>query len=1260
MKPKDIVIILEGGNMRNKNRAIITSALAMALSVSVVTSISHAEDLNDVKLDNNYILENEDENLKNEETFVENDKNKQTDLSTLEDESKKSDEGKLIENIEDEGSEVEQKETNEPTKDLEELKDVLITKINKSQLNDNEKNDFSRKVEELTSKADLEKLDEEIDKAIEKTTKDEEKSLEKEKKDKGDGEKIKKSQEELESFLKERFGIELPETIYDLNLTNEELASLESELREKFSGQIAENLLNILAVMPGEVDTAIRNINKLDKLSQGEKDYFIALIREIENNPNAVRMKETMAVVSEAKKLNKSKKEKTEATAITEEDKKAANQRLEKLIYLSPELRDKFKKRMDAVKDKAGLEYLLSQATAENDKNNEYAKVKKVTDSKAVDGLINRYKRKLYDKSYEGYIENISDEERKAKSDELDEIAKGENNTYIQKYIGLTSMLDRLNELRTPYVNRVNNLNLDEAKKAAFIERILKAKFKEVLDLIQKEAENQSEQVEDKEVTDKREELAKRLESIPSDDKENLKKALQDAKSLEDLEKIEKEISSKETEAKRKDIIFAFKLKAKEVVKGLENLSSERKAEIEKEIDQANDKDSIKKISDAAKAEDKKIVEEKKKKELEEENKKALEANKEVLRKRLKTIEKDADPAKVKEIKNKINALTDVKDFDSQNAIKKEIEELETEIKNRPKDPSEETKNKVLEDIKNGYIEKIQKLKNLSEEEKAKLIEEINKKDKLDQETIKEITEKANEAEKTNKKRSEEKLLADFRDGYKKKIESLANLSDEEKQNYYANLASAKSVGEIRDIYKEALEKSKVSPEVKDRVVNDLRKAYLAELNSLVNLDIESRENFTNQINKATALKGEGGFLEIIDEARKLDKKIAGQKLVAQDARKKFNEELEKLTNLTPSEKKGFEARAQLTDSPSEMAQILMEAREANKKPVEDKKVEIVKVVIPHTTKIIEDSNIEKGKKVVEVVGKDGEKTITITSKLVNGKIVVEKKEEITLEPVEEIIKIGTKEEDKKPDKKDGETQTPPAPDKKDGETQTPPTPDKKDGETQTPPAPDKKDGETQTPPTPDKKDKETQKPSSPDKKDKETQKPSSPDKKDGETQKPSAPNKKDGETQKPSAPDKKDGESQKPSSPDKKDGETQTPPTPDKKDKETQKPSSPDKKDGETQKPSSPDKKDKETQKPSSPDKKDGETQRPSGSKEDSKAKNPLSKGKDKDKKENKEEKKQTKTAPKTGVTGMTEIFMGLIASSSALFVDKKRKNKR
>lgn len=161
MKPKDIVIILEGGNMKNKNRAIITSALAMALSVSVVTSTSHAEDLNDGKLNNNYILENkenEDENLKSKETFVENEKNKQTDLSTLEDESKKSDEGKLIENIEDKGSKVEEKETDEPTKDLEELKDTLITKINKSQLNDNEKNDFSRRAEELTSKADLEKL----------------------------------------------------------------------------------------------------------------------------------------------------------------------------------------------------------------------------------------------------------------------------------------------------------------------------------------------------------------------------------------------------------------------------------------------------------------------------------------------------------------------------------------------------------------------------------------------------------------------------------------------------------------------------------------------------------------------------------------------------------------------------------------------------------------------------------------------------------------------------------------------------------------------------------------------------------------------------------------------------------------------------------------------------------------------------------------------------------------------------------------------
>lgn len=64
---------------------------------------------------------------------------------------------------------------------------------------------------------------------------------------------------------------------------------------------------------------------------------------------------------------------------------------------------------------------------------------------------------------------------------------------------------------------------------------------------------------------------------------------------------------------------------------------------------------------------------------------------------------------------------------------------------------------------------------------------------------------------------------------------------------------------------------------------------------------------------------------------------------------------------------------------------------------------------IPYDTVFIYDNTIEAGKKVVTSPGQKGEKIVTVTSRVVNGKIVTETTEEITKQPKTEYVRVGTR-----------------------------------------------------------------------------------------------------------------------------------------------------------------------------------------------------------------------------------------------------------
>ena len=85
-------------------------------------------------------------------------------------------------------------------------------------------------------------------------------------------------------------------------------------------------------------------------------------------------------------------------------------------------------------------------------------------------------------------------------------------------------------------------------------------------------------------------------------------------------------------------------------------------------------------------------------------------------------------------------------------------------------------------------------------------------------------------------------------------------------------------------------------------------------------------------------------------------------------------------------------------------------------KPVITTETEVVTERIPFTTKTIEDGDLDVGQERVDVEGSDGEKEITRTYDLEDGKRVGQPKivEKTLKEPVEKVVRVGTKMVDKK------------------------------------------------------------------------------------------------------------------------------------------------------------------------------------------------------------------------------------------------------
>ena len=233
--------------------------------------------------------------------------------------------------------------------------------------------------------------------------------------------------------------------------------------------------------------------------------------------------------------------------------------------------------------------------------------------------------------------------------------------------------------------------------------------------------------------------------------------------------------------------------------------------------------------------------------------------------------------------------------------ITEETQKIKDEI-NDSNIYSKEEKQKALAKIDEMVKKAKQKVQNAENDDKV-----LN--------TINEVLQDAKEFSKNIK---ENKLaeIAKAKAEAKAEIDKLANLTDEQKSGFKAEVDKAKTKADV----KEVLDKAKA----KDKEELDKAKAEAkAEIDKLANLTDEQKSSFKKEADKA---KTKADVKEVLDKAKAKDKEELDK------AKAEAKAEIDKLANLTDEQKSSFKKDIQAGKDKNTVAKILDKAKEANKK----------------------------------------------------------------------------------------------------------------------------------------------------------------------------------------------------------------------------------------------------------------------------------------------------------------------------------------
>ena len=416
----------------------------------------------------------------------------------------------------------------------------------------------------------------------------------------------------------------------------------------------------------------------------------------------------------------------------------------------------------------------------------------------------------------------------------------------------------------------------------------------------------------------KRQEARKIIEALKKLDektKQNYIGKVIGASTEEEINGFVQEARKKDSE---KDELEKFRNQTLEEIKNLNNLSDEQRAKAEKEIKTAKEYSKIAEIS-------------KKYRNLDAEN----------------GIKNNLSKLK-EETKDKINKLHALSENDRK-AFIEEVEKAESgnfvkAIYQKALDKSiENEKAKILEDQRKDALDKIKNLTNLPKEKLAQAEEELKKaSNKV------EIDKIVSKYEEESKKISQEKMLEDAKNEYSKKVDDLIYLTNEDKSKFKKDIQDAKTMDAIKSAYKRGVE------------IN-LSKAKAAALEKVTNLKELSESELESAIEEIKAVRDISEITAIVERYTKINEERSRTKEDLEAAKKAAIVEVEKLSNLSQDEVKGYVERLNVAGSVNEINDIKKEAIHKNEDNLREKnKAETLKAAREELKTLVEEAKTKK------------------------------------------------------------------------------------------------------------------------------------------------------------------------------------------------------------------------------------------------------------------------------------------------------------
>lgn len=325
---------------------------------------------------------------------------------------------------------------------------------------------------------------------------------------------------------------------------------------------------------------AIAKIDALKNLTEEEKTPFKTRINEAKDIPTVD------TIVSEATAEDTKK-------ATLKEAKDNAKKAIEAMDGLTTEEKKAYEDEIDKSTTPQEVQDIVDRAKEVSDKA--------INDKQTLDQAKEDAK-KIIDE-----LKNLTPEEKNAAKKAVDEAT---NKAEVDNALDQAKKLDELNKAKKDAKAEIDaDTNIPEDKKNEAKDAIDKAKDKEDIDKIVEEAKNEGKTEEEKkkaldDAKDKAKGEVDKLDNLSPEEKDKFKKDIDNATDKAAVDKIVENAKNNDKEKLDAKTLDEAKENAKKVVDELKNLTKEEKETVKKLVDEAKDKETIDKIVKEARAKD--------------------------------------------------------------------------------------------------------------------------------------------------------------------------------------------------------------------------------------------------------------------------------------------------------------------------------------------------------------------------------------------------------------------------------------------------------------------------------------------------------------------------------------------------------------------------------------------------------------------------------------------------------------------------------